>query len=468
MKKVIRISAISIAGIALIYFGLCGYVWYLDTQRNQNSSVLRSSVEQNNQVLGLLRAKGCDYCHTPSAELPFYASFPVAKQLMEYDIRLGYSSFSLEPVRSALIKDKPPTQSDLNKIEWVIQHKTMPPTRYVALHWAGQINPQERETLLTWIAQQRARYYASNEAAKQHRNEPIQPIPRALPVNAQKVALGFRLYHDPRLSGDNTLSCAHCHSLNTGGVDGRKTSIGVDGAVGPINAPTVFNSVFNSEQFWDGRAPTLQVQAGGPPLNPIEMASKSWGEIINKLDKDPVLSRDFVAVYPQGFSGENITDAIAEFEKTLITPNAPFDNWLRGDENAMTMQQKRGYQLFKDNKCATCHGGTILGGQSFEPLGLKHDFNFGEITAADIGRMNVTGETRDRLRQKVPGLRNVALTAPYFHRGDVATLDQAVKLMLRYQVGTELPQQDVDDIVAFLKSLTGVYTPYQHDQEKRR
>jgi cytochrome c peroxidase len=223
--------------------------------------------------------------------------------------------------------------------------------------------------------------------------------------------------------------------------------------------------VFNSEQFWDGRAPTLQVQAGGPPLNPIEMASKSWEEIIGKLDKDPVLTRDFVAAYPQGLSGEAITDAIAEFEKTLITPDSPFDNWLRGDDKAMTMQQKHGYQLFKDNKCATCHGGTILGGRSFEPLGLKRDFNFGEITAADIGRMNVTSEARDRLRQKVPGLRNVALTAPYFHRGDVATLDEAVKLMLRYQVGTELPQQDVDDIVAFLESLTGVYTPYTQSQK---
>jgi cytochrome c peroxidase len=461
MKKVTRIAAISIAAVALVYFGLAGYVWHLDTQRMENSSVLRSAVQQNNQVLGLLREKGCDYCHTPSASLPFYASFPIAKQLMEYDIRLGYSSFNLEPVRSALIKDRPQAQSDLNKIEWVMQHKTMPPARYVALHWAGQINPDEREIILAWIAQQRARYYASADTAQPHRNEPVQPIPKTLPVDGQKVALGFRLFHDPRLSGDNTLSCAHCHSLNTGGVDGRKTSVGVGGAVGPINAPTVFNSVFNSEQFWDGRAPSLQAQAGGPPLNPIEMASKSWDEIINKLDKDPLLTRDFAAVYPQGLSGENITDAIAEFEKTLITPNAPFDNWLRGDENAMTMQQKRGYQLFKDNKCATCHAGIILGGRSFEPLGLKRDFNFGEITTADIGRMNVTSAVRDRLRQKVPGLRNVAQTAPYFHRGDVATLDQAVKLMLRYQVGSELPQQDVDDIVAFLESLSGVYTPYR-------
>ncbi|HBK4767333.1 TPA: cytochrome-c peroxidase [Serratia liquefaciens] len=465
MKKVTRIAAMSLTGIVLCYLGLSGYVWYHDTQRTVYSQAPRSALEKNNQILGLLREKGCDYCHTPSADLPFYASFPIAKQLMEYDIRLGYQSFNLEPVRASLIEDKAVSQSDLNKIEWVMQHKTMPPTRYVALHWAGQVDEQERETMLGWIAQQRARYYASNEAAAEHRNEPIQPIPKALPVDAQKVALGFRLYHDPRLSGDSTLSCAHCHSLNTGGVDGRKTSIGVGGAVGPINAPTVFNSVFNSEQFWDGRAPTLQVQAGGPPLNPIEMASKSWEEIIGKLDKDPVLTRDFVAAYPQGLSGETITDAIAEFEKTLITPDSPFDNWLRGDDNAMTMQQKHGYQLFKDNKCATCHGGTILGGRSFEPLGLKRDFNFGEITAADIGRMNVTSEARDRLRQKVPGLRNVALTAPYFHRGDVATLDEAVKLMLRYQVGTELPQQDVDDIVAFLESLTGVYTPYTQSQK---
>lgn len=465
MKKVTRIAAMSLTGIVLCYLGLSGYVWYHDTQRTVYSQAPRSALEKNNQVLGLLREKGCDYCHTPSADLPFYASFPIAKQLMEYDIRLGYQSFNLEPVRASLIEDKAVSQSDLNKIEWVMQHKTMPPTRYVALHWAGQVDEQERETLLGWIAQQRARHYASNEAAAEHRNEPIQPIPKALPVDAQKVALGFRLYHDPRLSGDSTLSCAHCHSLNTGGVDGRKTSIGVGGAVGPINAPTVFNSVFNSEQFWDGRAPTLQVQAGGPPLNPIEMASKSWEEIIGKLDKDPVLTRDFVAAYPQGLSGEAITDAIAEFEKTLITPDSPFDNWLRGDDKAMTMQQKHGYQLFKDNKCATCHGGTILGGRSFEPLGLKRDFNFGEITAADIGRMNVTSEARDRLRQKVPGLRNVALTAPYFHRGDVATLDEAVKLMLRYQVGTELPQQDVDDIVAFLESLTGVYTPYTQSQK---
>lgn len=460
MKKLTRITVAIVLLLLFGYFGLSGYVWYHDNQRRLNNDIPASTTAENTQILNFFNEKGCDYCHTPSTELPVYASFPIAKQLMDYDIQLGYKSFNLETARAALISGEAVPQSELNKIEWVMQNHTMPPTRYVALHWASSVSDEERAHLLNWIANQRKQYYASADTAKEHLNEPIQPIPQSIQVDDQKVALGFRLYHDARLSGDSTISCAHCHALNAGGVDGRKTSIGVGGAVGPINAPTVFNSTFNVEQFWDGRAPTLQAQAGGPPLNPIEMASKSWDEIINKLDKDTVLKQDFNLVYPEGFTGDTITDAIAEFEKTLITPNSPFDNWLRGDENALTVQQKHGYELFKENKCATCHGGVILGGRSFEPLGLKKDFEFGELSPADIGRMNVTSNERDKLRQKVPTLRNIALTAPYFHRGDVATMDEAVKLMLRYQVGTELPQKDVNDIVSFLESLTGVYTPY--------
>jgi cytochrome c peroxidase len=445
------------------YFGLVGYVHYHDTNRPTLPPTAQNLSQLNASVLGILNEKGCDYCHTPSAKLPFYATFPVAKQLMDYDIQLGYKSFNLTQIRDSLLNNAAAPQSDLNKIEWVMEHQTMPPTRYVALHWAGSMDQQERSTLLGWIKKQRLEHYATPDMAENRRNEPVQPIPQSLPVNDEKVALGMRLYHDPRLSGDNSISCAHCHQLGAGGVDGRKTSRGVGGAIGPINAPTVFNSVFNIEQFWDGRAADLQAQAGGPPLNPIEMASKSWDEITGKLKNDPILTRDFTAVYPQGFSGESITDAIAEFEKTLITPNAPFDKFLRGDESALTAQQKQGYKLFKENKCATCHSGKILGGRSFEPLGLKKDFGFGDITPADIGRMNVTQDTRDRLRQKVPTLRNVALTAPYFHRGNISTLDEAVKQMLKYQVGTSLPQQDVDDIVAFLHSLNGVYTPHPVD-----
>lgn len=442
------------------YFALVGYVHHHDTERSALPATAKNLSPLNASMLGILNEKGCDYCHTPAAKLPFYATFPIAKQLMEYDIQHGYKSFNLTGVRESLLDNSAAPQSDLNKIEWVMEHQTMPPTRYTALHWSGHMSEQERGKVLEWIKAQRLEHYASEDMAENRRNEPVQPIPRSLPVDGKKVALGMRLYHDPRLSGDNSISCAHCHQLGAGGVDGRKTSQGVGGATGPINAPTVYNATFNIVQFWDGRAVDLQAQAGGPPLNPIEMASKSWDEITDKLKQDPILTRDFTAVYPQGFSGASITDAIAEFEKTLITPDAPFDKYLRGDDSALTGQQKHGYALFKENKCATCHGGKILGGRSFEPLGLKKDFGFGEITAADIGRMNVTNDVRDRLRQKVPTLRNVALTAPYFHRGDIKTLDEAVKEMLKYQVGTSLPQQDVDDIVAFLHTLNGVYTPY--------
>lgn len=463
MNKITKLLGLAVAGGAACYLGLVGYVNYHDKQRINASFAQKEPSVLNTKVLNILQEKGCDYCHTPSAELPFYASFPIAKQLMEYDIDLGYKSFNLTHVRESLNNNDAAPQSDITKIEWVMEHQTMPPTRYTALHWAGAMNKEERNTLLEWVKHQRLNYYATPDMAENRRNEPVQPIPKSLPVDAKKVALGMRLYHDPRLSGDNTVSCAQCHQLGAGGVDGRKTSQGVGGAIGPINAPTVFNSVFNIEQFWDGRAPDLQVQAGGPPLNPLEMASKSWEEITGKLNQDPILTRDFTAVYPQGLTGETITDAIAEFEKTLITPDSPFDKYLRGDDNALTARQKRGYQLFKDNKCATCHTGKILGGRSYEPLGLKKEFGFGEITAADIGRMNVTNEVRDRLRQKVPTLRNVALTAPYFHRGDVATLDEAVRQMLKYQVGTTLAQGDIEDIVAFLESLNGVYSPYPID-----
>lgn len=463
MNKITKLLGLAVAGGAACYLGLVGYVNYHDKQRINASFAQKEPSVLNTKVLNILQEKGCDYCHTPFAELPFYASFPIAKQLMEYDIQLGYKSFNLTHVRESLNNNDAAPQSDITKIEWVMEHQTMPPTRYTALHWAGAMNKEERNTLLEWVKHQRLNYYATPDMAENRRNEPVQPIPKSLPVDAKKVALGMRLYHDPRLSGDNTVSCAQCHQLGAGGVDGRKTSQGVGGAIGPINAPTVFNSVFNIEQFWDGRAPDLQVQAGGPPLNPLEMASKSWEEITGKLNQDPILTRDFTAVYPQGLTGETITDAIAEFEKTLITPDSPFDKYLRGDDNALTARQKRGYQLFKDNKCATCHTGKILGGRSYEPLGLKKEFGFGEITAADIGRMNVTNEVRDRLRQKVPTLRNVPLTAPYFHRGDVATLDEAVRQMLKYQVGTTLAQGDVEDIVAFLESLNGVYSPYPID-----
>ncbi|MFI8416370.1 cytochrome c peroxidase [Serratia sp. NPDC078593] len=450
MKKIILGGAIvAIAG----YLGVIGYIHHYDQQRQPAVA--------GNAISAIFTDHGCDYCHTTSADLPFYARLPITKQLMQYDIKTGLRYFELTPTLAALQQGHAPPEVDLAKLESVLRQHEMPPLRYKVVHWAGELNANARQTLLDWIQQQRVQYYTSPDAPEALRGQAIQPIPASLPTNDQKVALGFRLYHDPRLSSDNSISCAHCHSLGAGGVDGRVTSLGVKGQQGPINAPTVFNAVFNFTQFWDGRAHDLQEQAGGPPLNPIEMASTSWQQIVDKLEHDAQLKSDFQRVYADGFSGTNITDAIAEFEKTLITPDSPFDRYLKGDDNALTAQQKHGYQLFRDNKCGTCHTGINLGGQSFELMGLKADYfaDRGNSTDADLGRYNVTKNDTDRHRFKTPTLRNIALTAPYFHDGSVATLHQAVRDMLKYQVGTTLPDSDINDLVALLEAMTGHYQP---------
>jgi len=459
MTKTKKIISAAVIAAGLCYFGTVVYVWHFDSQRSE-ASPQRGLTPENAKILKMLNKKGCDYCHTPSAALPFYASLPVAKQLMDYDIRTGTKIFDLQPIRESLLEGSVAPEADLAKVEWVMQHNAMPPTRYTALHWAGKLSQAERNDVLDWVKQQRQRYYSSPGAAVKWQDEPVQILPHSLPVDGNKVALGTRLFHDPRLSGDGTVSCASCHALGSGGVDGLKTSTGIKGQKGPINAPTVFNAVFNHQQFWDGRASDLQAQAGGPPLNPKEMGASSWNEIIIKLNQDAGLKAKFLDTYPQGFTAATITDAISEFEKTLLTPDSPFDRYLRGDDEAITVQQARGYQLFKEHKCATCHMGKTLGGQSYEPLGLRKDYFTTDFNDADIGRLNVTKNDRDRFRQKVPTLRNITLTAPYFHRGDVATRDEAVKQMMIYQVGEKPSQPDVDDIVAFLGSLQGHYQPY--------
>lgn len=275
------------------YLGLSGYIYYYDKQRIQEIIPSALSSNENIKLLKTIQSTGCDYCHMPSTPLPFYSKLPIAKQLMEYDVNLGYKSFDFAPIRNSLINGTQPPESDLAKLEWVLENNTMPPARYTSLHWSGFFKPEEKESILKWIKDQRQKYYALEKTKEDKKNEPIQPLPTSLSVQYDKVALGSLLYHDPRLSKDNTISCASCHQLDMGGTDNRKTSIGVNGQIGPINAPTVFNSVFNIKQFWDGRAKNLQEQAGGPPLNPIEMASSSWDEIIKKLDKDTVLKEQF-------------------------------------------------------------------------------------------------------------------------------------------------------------------------------
>ncbi len=294
-------------------------------------------------------------------------------------------------------------------------------------------------------------------AATGPRNEPIVPIPVDHGEDRVKAALGDRLFHDPRLSANNTLSCATCHRLSTGGTDGQSRSRGIGGAMGPIKAPSVYNSGFNLSQFWDGRAPTLEAQAAGPVHNPLEMGS-SWDQVVAKLRVDPGYQALFNRLYSDGITGPNVQDAIATFERTLTTPGSAFDRWLEGDNEALTALERRGYALFKSYGCIACHQGVNVGGNMYQRMGALGNYfteRGGEITNADLGRFNVTGDELDRHMFKVPSLRLVAINPPYFHDGSVQDLGEAVRLMGRYQLDRDIPSQDVDAIVAFLHSLVG-------------
>jgi len=299
---------------------------------------------------------------------------------------------------------------------------------------------------------------AADPAAHEKR-EPIRPIPLGVQADPVKAALGKRLFNDSRLSHDNTVSCASCHDLQAGGSDGRKFSLGIHGAEGTINAPTVFNSAGNFKQFWDGRAATLEAQIDGPVHAADELGS-NWPEIVGKLQGDADYVASFRKIYADGLQPENIKNAIAEFERTLNTPNSRFDRYLRGEQSALSSEEKEGYQKFKAYGCASCHQGVYIGGNMFATLGAMDDDYFtnrGGVTAADNGRFNVTKDEEDRHVFKVPSLRNVARTAPYFHDGSAKTLERAVSVMARYQLGERIPAEDVQKLVKFLETLTGEY-----------
>jgi cytochrome c peroxidase len=287
----------------------------------------------------------------------------------------------------------------------------------------------------------------------------VTPLPLSLPLDSRKVELGGRLFKDPRLSGDGSIACAHCHSLDTGGVDRLPRSLGVGGMEGGINAPTVFNSGFNFHQFWDGRAETLEDQIDGPLQNPVEMDG-TWPKALAVIAEDPQYAAAFNALYRDGIQRHNVKDAIATFERSLITPNSRFDRFLRGDQTALSKEEQAGYDLFKRIGCASCHQGQNIGGNMYQKLGIMEDYFAvrGHIGATDLGRLNITKREQDRYFFKVPSLRNVAVTPPYLHDGSAATLEEAVQVMARYQLGKKLKDSEVAKIVAFLRTLTGEYS----------
>ena len=287
------------------------------------------------------------------------------------------------------------------------------------------------------------------------------PAPAENPTTSEKVELGQMLYHDPRLSSTGTVSCASCHNTMLGGEDNRANSMGVNGQTGGRSAPTVWNSAFNKVQFWDGRAASLEAQAAGPVTNAIEMGMKSWDDVVARLKSIDGYQVAFEKAFGKdAISKDNATKAIAAYERTLITPNSPYDKYVEGDKAALTLQLVRGMEKMSDLGCTGCHSGAAFNGagmfQKF-PMIANGYFEAQYHFKKDKGVAEVSKNPADENLWKVPTLRNIALTAPYFHNGSVKTLDQAVAIMGQVQLGKDLSKADIADIVAFLNALSGEF-----------
>ncbi len=294
------------------------------------------------------------------------------------------------------------------------------------------------------------------------------PAPADNKFSQKKAELGKKLYFDPRISKSGTVSCQSCHNVMAGGDDNRPHSVGVAGKLGGRSSPTVWNAAFQSVQFWDGRAASLEDQAKGPMTNPVEMAMESHSLVVERLKKIPGYVSEFAAVFPESkeITIDNVAKAIATYERTLITPNSPYDKFVRGDKSALSETAKRGMQTVQAVGCLACHSGPNFSGPSF-PVAQGFFMKFPTIPGSDyekkyeltkdLGRFEVTKNEADKNMWRVPTWRNIALTAPYFHNGSVKTLDEAVRVMAKTQLGKDLKEQEVTDIVAFLESLTGSF-----------
>lgn len=289
--------------------------------------------------------------------------------------------------------------------------------------------------------------------------EPITPIPIKMGLDKRKVKLGKSLFFDTRLSKNDTHSCASCHQLSKAGTNGSQFAQKPNGALTEMNVPSVFNSAFNFRFFWDGRAYTMEDQFLYTQRHEMNMPIE---DLINRLHADKKIVDAFKEIYVDGLNNKTIADAIIQYQKSLITPNSRFDLYLMGNKNSLTNDELKGYQLFKKYGCISCHHGVNIGGNMFQIFGVIGDRGAyfkrkGFVLNRDLGRFNITHKEWDKFVFKVPSLRNVALTAPYFHDGSIATLDQAVDIMFDYQLGVAALKQEKELIVKFLKSLTGVY-----------
>jgi cytochrome c peroxidase len=287
--------------------------------------------------------------------------------------------------------------------------------------------------------------------------EPITPVPRDLSLDADKVRLGEMLFDDVRLSRGDVLACTSCHLLAEGGDDNRALSPGSDGELLDFNAPTVFNAGLSFRLNWRGNFRTLEEHNEAVLLNP-RLMNTTWDELLPKLAADEVYRDAFAALYGSDPMPAGVLDALSTFQRSLTTPDSRFDRYLRGERDAITPAEEHGYQLFKDYGCVACHQGVNVGGNLFQRFGIFHDpFADLPMRTADLGRFTITGKADDRFVFRVPSLRNVAVTAPYFHDGRASTLEQAVEEMARSQLGRVLTEPEIRLIAGFLRTLTGEY-----------
>lgn len=294
------------------------------------------------------------------------------------------------------------------------------------------------------------------------------PEPADNPTTEAKIELGRMLYFDPRFSSTGTVSCNSCHNVMLGGDDNRPVSMGVHGREGGRSAPTVWNSAFSSTQFWDGRAPSLEEQAKGPVVNPVEMGMSELEVAMERVRQIPGYAPYFERAFGKdAMTVDNAAKAVGAYERTLITPNSPYDRYVKGDKQALTDQQVRGMEAFQGAGCMACHSGPAFNGQANIPQGTPflmkfptfpdNDYTRKYGLLDDLGRFEETKKEGDKYMFKVPTLRNIALTAPYFHNGSVATLEEAVKVMAKTQLNQDLDDDRTADIVAFLEALTGEF-----------
>lgn len=304
---------------------------------------------------------------------------------------------------------------------------------------------------------------ADDAALRETAKDFFEPIPLQAPmlennvITRDRVDLGAKLFFDPRMSRSGLFSCQSCHNVGIGGVDGLETSVGHGWQAGPRNAPTMLNAVFNVAQFWDGRAPDLAEQAKGPVQAGVEM-NNTPDNVVATLKSMPGYVEGFDAAFPgqpDPISFDNFALAIEAFEATLITPNSRFDQFLQGEDGALSDQEKNGLQLFVDTGCASCHGGINFGGQDYYPFGVVEKPGAAVLPEGDKGRFAVSETADDEYVFRAAPLRNIAITAPYFHSGKVWDLKEAVAIMANSQLGAELTDAEVDDITAFLGTLTG-------------